>query len=54
MKVSILLAVLILFAILYIFAKDHVVATLAKARDGLAIIGAGTMLYGLYYLFFKQ
>ena len=50
-QLMVLFGILFLFSILvYVFAKDLLISTLGKARDGLAIIGTGTVIYWIYLL----
>jgi hypothetical protein len=43
--------VILLFVVLvYFFAKDAAVSVIKKTRDGLALIGTGTVIYWIYLL----
>ena len=54
MKLIIGVVILVFLFVLYFFAKDLVLTTLGKARDGLAIIGAGTLIYWVYIFLLKE
>jgi hypothetical protein len=45
--------IVLLFVVVYFFAKDTVITMLGKARDGLAIIGTGTIVYWIYIFMLK-
>jgi hypothetical protein len=46
--------ILVFVFVLYFFAKDLVITTLGKARNGLAIIGGGTVVYWIYSFVLKE
>jgi hypothetical protein len=54
MKLAIGGIIIFVFVLLYFFAKDTIIRILGKARDGLAIIGAGTIVYWIYIFMLKQ
>lgn len=54
MKLIIAGVILIIFVVLYFFAKDKVIEVFKKARDGLAVVGAGTLIYWIYLMLPKD
>ena len=54
MKLIIAGVILVFLVVIYFFAKDSVITLFKKARDGLAIIGAGTLIYWVYIFMLKE